>query len=127
MPSHKSLSSSQFSSTCHQQQVDPQISATAILELDGAFSSSPSSPATFTLCLEKCTKFCTFDSASSVLLVSGIGGGEVPTFDITTDSCSYRISLSADCSVTIMASSYLDGGDLIVDLCLLVAGACVEQ
>jgi hypothetical protein len=60
---------------------------------------------------------------SSVLLASK----KVPTFDVTAGSCSNRISLSADCSAGITALSYLDGGDLLVDLCLLVEGACVER
>jgi hypothetical protein len=69
------------------------------------------------------SKFCTFDTTNSVLLV---GGREVPTLDVTAGSCSDQISLSADCSARITTSSYLDGGDLLVDLRLLVAEACVE-
>jgi hypothetical protein len=64
-----------------------------------------------------------FDSDSSVLLA----GKKVLTSDVTAGSCFDQISLSADYSAGITASSYLDGGDLLVDLRFLVAGACVER
>jgi hypothetical protein len=72
-------------------------------------------------------KFCTFDSANSILLADCIDDREVPTSNVTASSCSDRISLSLNCLAGITTSSYLDGGDLLVDLRLLVAEACVER
>jgi hypothetical protein len=64
-----------------------------------------------------------FNSASSVLLA----GRKVPTFDVTASSCSDRISQSADCLAGITTLSYLEGGDLLLNLPLLVEGARVER